>query len=413
MQSSASEKDKAPSAKYVQKRDQILECAAATFNQWGVRGATLADIAESVGLNLTSIRHYFVRKEDLVAAAYMRSIEEHAKLIASAQKAGPPEARVKDMVRRYFEFRRRIRLGSAPQVIIFGDLRSLTGAHAEEVWPGYVGLFRAVREIVADKAEIDAHRPRVNARAHTVLWQCLRTVFWLPGYDVSDFDRVEARFVDILFNGLGAPGWTSRSRIPQLPESAPPDKRSRESFLMAATELINEQGYRGASVERIAARLNVTKGSFYHHIDAKVDLVVECFKRNLEVLQEAQRNAIAAEPKGLDQAFGAVAALVRRQQTPAGPLLRNSALMSVKGETREEMVREISRVGNRFTDMVMDGVIDGSARPCDARIAGEMLMAQINASSQLRKFVTDVTADSSVDLYVKPLFRGLYTDAQP
>ena len=395
----------------MQKRDQILECAAATFNQRGVRGATLADIAESVGLNLTSIRHYFLKKEDLVAAAYLRSIESHAALIAKAKTAGPREARARDLVRRYFEFRRRIREGATPQVIIFGDLRSLTGVHAEQVWPGYVGLFRSVREIVADPAEIDGDRQRVNARAHTLLWQCLRTVFWLPNYQVDDFDRVESRFIDILLNGLGAPGWTSRSRVAQLAESAPPDKRSRESFLMAATELINEQGYRGASVERIAARLNVTKGSFYHHIDAKADLVVECFKRNLELLQEAQRNAIASEPLGLDQAFAAVAALVRRQQTPAGPLLRNSALMSVKEDTRDDMLRQIDLIGARFTDMVSDGIVDGSGRTCDARIAGKMLMAQINSAAQLRKFVPDVSADRSVDLYVKPLFNGLFAGA--
>jgi AcrR family transcriptional regulator len=411
VQAIASEKEKTLPPKFLQKRDQILECAAATFNQRGVRGTTLADIAVSVGLNLTSIRHYFLKKEDLVAAAYLRSIEAHAAFIAEAKKAGPREARVRDLVRRYFEFRRRIRTGSAPEVIIFGDLRSLTGAHANEVWPGYVSLFRNVREVVADREEIESDRVRVNARAHTLLWQCLRTVFWLPHYEVSDFDRVETRFVDVLLNGLGTPSWACRSSVAPLPESAPPDKRSRESFLMAATELINEQGYRGASVERIAARLNVTKGSFYHHIDAKVDLVVECFKRNLELLKEAQRNAIAAEPLGLDQAFAAVAALVRRQQTPAGPLLRNSALMSVKEETRDDMLRQINLIGARFTDMVADGIADGSARACDARIAGEMLMAQINSAAQLRKFAQGITADSSVDLYVKPLFNGLFASA--
>jgi hypothetical protein len=85
--------------------------------------------------------------------------------------------------------------------------------------------------------------------------------------------------------------------------------------------------------------------------------------------------------------------------------------MSVKNETRDDMLRQINRIGTRFADMVTDGIIDGSARACDARIAGEMLMAQINSASQMRKFVPGITADSSVGLYVKPLFGGLFAEA--
>ncbi|MDN8891457.1 helix-turn-helix domain-containing protein, partial [Staphylococcus aureus] len=55
---------------------------------------------------------------------------------------------------------------------------------------------------------------------------------------------------------------------------------AQQRFLQAATRLINERGYRGASVERIASELNVTKGSFYHHLEAKDDLVLACFRRS-------------------------------------------------------------------------------------------------------------------------------------
>lgn len=408
MQTTVTEKQKTPSAKFLEKREQILNRAAEKFNLLGVRGATLADIAVSVGLNLTSIRHYFLKKEDLVAAVFLRSIEVHAERLAKSKKIGPPEVRVRDMVRRYFEFRRRIREGTTPEVIIFGDLRSLTPAHAQEVWPKYVDLFRTFREIVADREEFEADSQRVNARTHMLVSQYMRSVFWLPNYSADDFERVEARFIDILINGLAAPGVPCRDYMVHLPEDPPPDKRSRDSFLLAATELINDQGYHGASVERIAARLNVTKGSFYHHIDAKDDLVVACFERSFALLRSAQGSAVAVERLGVDQAGAAVAALVRRQQTAAGPLLRNGALMSVDPVKRAAMLREMGRIVARFADMISDGMVDGSVRPCDARIAGEMMMAQINSASQLGNWAQNVTADNVGDLYVKPLFKGLF-----
>lgn len=401
--------EKQLSAKYVQKREQILQCAAEQFNLMGVKGATLETVAQSVNLNLTSIRHYFLKKDDLVAECYLRSIAVHGERLKQSLAAGPPQARVRDMIARYFEHRRRIHEGKTPEVMIFGDLRSLSGSHAEKVWPAYVDLFRIVRSIVAEPKEIDEDRRRVNARTHMVISQLMRAVFWLPKYEVEEFGRVEDRFTDILVNGVGGPGAGCRECLSSLEEEAPPERISRESFLRVATVLINEQGYRGASVERIAARLNVTKGSFYHHLDAKVDLVVECFNRNYDLLRKAQRNAIASQVKGVSQACAAAAALIRRQQTDAGPLLRNSALMSVDPDTRTRMLDQMEKIVDRFSDMIADGIIDGSARACDARIAGQMLMAQINSASELRNWAPDVDADTCVDLYVRPIFRGLWS----
>ena len=64
------------------------------------------------------------------------------------------------------------------------------------------------------------------------------------------------------------------------PGRKPVPAGASDAFLQAATFLINEQGYRGASVEKISARLNVTKGSFYHYNDNKDDLVANCFERS-------------------------------------------------------------------------------------------------------------------------------------
>ena len=64
---------------------------------------------------------------------------------------------------------------------------------------------------------------------------------------------------------------------------------AKESFLMAASRQINEHGYRGASVDRISAALNVTKGAFYHHNEAKDDLVAACFRRSFGIAREAQQ----------------------------------------------------------------------------------------------------------------------------
>lgn len=402
-----SEADRPQPTRYAQKREQIIHTAARRFNTHGVRGATLEDIARDVGMNLTSIRHYFRRKEDLVAATFLQSIETHAVRFERARAGSDREARVRSLVREYFDMRRSIRSGDSPEIMIFGDMRALGEQHAAEVWPRYIDLFRTVRSILKSPEAAEDDRLVRNARAQLLISQLVRSVFWLPAYPIESLDRVERMFTDILFNGLAAPGQVLSDTAPEEPDE-PPRQSSWEGFLLAATRLINEQGYRGASVERIAAELNRTKGAFYHHVEGKGDLVVACFNRTLSQLQEAQNQAIAREKTGLAQAFASVSSLVRRQQTPSGPLLRNSALMSVERIQREPMERQMAQVVTRFTDMVTDSHLDGSGRLCDARIAGEMLMVTVNSAAQLKSWASGSTAENAVDLYVRPMFHGLF-----
>ncbi len=95
--------------------------------------------------------------------------------------------------------------------------------------------------------------------------------------------------------------------------------------MRAATILINQQGYRGASVEKISGLLKVTKGSFYHHNDNKDDLVANCFSRSFAQIRAVQDAADAKGGSGWDRICTASATLVRSQLGPGGPLLRVTA----------------------------------------------------------------------------------------
>lgn len=73
---------------------------------------------------------------------------------------------------------------------------------------------------------------------------------------------------------------------------------SREQLLDAAAKVFSERGYRGASVEAIAAAAGVTKGALYWNFESKSDLFVSLLEervdQRLRVLAEAA-DAIAGE----------------------------------------------------------------------------------------------------------------------
>ncbi|WP_348752188.1 TetR/AcrR family transcriptional regulator, partial [uncultured Aquincola sp.] len=162
------------------------------------------------------------------------------------------------------------------------------------------------------------------------------------------------------------------------------------------------------SVDKISARLNVTKGSFYHHHDNKEDLITECFERSFSVLRQALRLAAQAEGDGGARAAAAGRALVRFQLSAQGPLLRASATSALPDQAHRDTVRTtLHRLTQRMAGLLVQGVVDGSVRPLDTQMAAQVLVGGINAAAELHRWVPDARVDSVAELYARPLFQGL------
>ena len=68
------------------------------------------------------------------------------------------------------------------------------------------------------------------------------------------------------------------------------------AILVVAAELLAEQGYRDTSMDAIAARLGLSKGTLYHHFPSKDDLMAALYEQRLATLLEALREAHTGTP---------------------------------------------------------------------------------------------------------------------
>jgi AcrR family transcriptional regulator len=65
--------------------------------------------------------------------------------------------------------------------------------------------------------------------------------------------------------------------------AAPPRERAEEVY-SAALRLFHEKGYHATSMQDIAAAVGLYKGSLYHYIGSKEDLLVQVFERAMASL---------------------------------------------------------------------------------------------------------------------------------
>ena len=411
-----------PTLRFQGMREALLSAAAQQFNAQGVRATTLSDIAASVGLVTTSLTYYYRKKEDLATACFLRAIAAYDSLAADAASAPDVPARVL----RFFDGLARwladIDAGRQPPLMMFSDIRALPDAQAATVFSAYTDLFRRLRALLVGPPTASLGRDDFNARAHLLL----SAANWLRGtihhHEADTYPRVAAQVADILLHGLAAPGQpgpvdgTAAARVADAADgtdrAANPADDTADAFLRAATELVNEQGYRGASVDRISARLNLTKGAFYHHHDNKLDLIAACFERSFAVQRQVLQAAGQAPGSGWARSGAAAAALVQFQLSPRGPLLRITATSALPDEAqRAQVLRSLQRLNERFAGLLVDGLVDGSIRPLHPTIAAQLLAANLNAAAELRRWVPGIQPASVTRCYTRPALLGLLCGA--
>lgn len=391
-------------AKFEAKQELILNAAARLFNARGVRATTLADVASEVDLATNSVTYYYKRKEDLASACFLRSISTMNDIIERSASERTPERRIRRFIVDYGAMLEELGHAKTRDLVTFKEVRAMTGADRERLFEMYGEMFRAGRGLFG--TETGLNRRELNARTHLMLTAAVWTRNWIDGYDLLDYPRVCATIADILVHGFGANGarWEARHDDRLSPDA---ERTNGDMFLQAATRLVNEQGYVGASVDKISAELKLTKGAFYHHIDNKDDLVTSCFRRTFDVIRELQSLAARRNESGWTQLCDCGQLYIRYHLSPKGPLIRFTSWVSLPEPLRSQMQAEIFRVTQRFSRFFVDGMADGSLRSLDQSVASHLLSGCLNAAAELQNWVADVGQDEGCDIYIKPLFMGI------
>jgi AcrR family transcriptional regulator len=398
--------------RYEDSQSAVVAAAIGELNRKGVSRMTLADVAARLGFAAPTVTYYFRKKEDLAAACLMQGLKRLCEFIAAAEAGSDARARVELLMSAYFEFKRRSVLGEVEEFPAFSDAR---GLNLESLNAAYGEMFRRLRGLLTGTGSPTLQRLEVNCAAHYLLAQLHWAPLWLRNIYPEDYARFGGRVFSIVADGLATPGagWHPANMPTLLPALEPSDGATFEMFLRAASAQINEQGYRGTSVDRIAARLNLTKGAFYHHIKTKDELVMACFERTFEVMRQAIRSAETASSSGQQTLATLTIALAEHQISGDAPLLRASAMNTVLESSKTAIVNQISRISTRIGSIISDGIADGSLRRIDANVGAHMIIGLINNADELPHFARGVSPRATAEAYVRPLFEGLLprTDA--
>jgi AcrR family transcriptional regulator len=143
------------------------------------------------------------------------------------------------------------------------------------------------------------------------------------------------------------------------------DVRARY-ILDVAQELLVEQGYRGTSMDEIAARVGVAKGTLYQHFPHKEDLVLALLEEHVErfsrAVDEAAGSPLPARAR-LEQILRYVYDGRDGAYTMMQLLTRNPEIWKSLADRKEQPLGRVERTMTQVGRILEDGKADGSFDP--------------------------------------------------
>jgi hypothetical protein len=93
-----------------------------------------------------------------------------------------------------------------------------------------------------------------------------------------------------------------------------------------------------------------------------------------------------------------------------GRMLRHYALAAIPPEIRRAMLNRLQQIAHSFAGLVSDAIADGSVRPVDALLAGQLVMSMFNSARLWGVTDPEAIARSTLKAYVRPLMVGFFTE---
>jgi AcrR family transcriptional regulator len=389
--------------RFAARRNEILMAAGEVLTAGGADAFTLAAVAKRVGMNPVSLTYYFHDRTDLANAVLEGALARYRQMLAQAQQGATSADRLRTFVGAYFAERRTAALEGLHGLAALGHLHTLDGG-LEEVHRLIVGL------LVGGQAA-SAPLARARALAPLVANVLAGSEAWLNLHPPSAYERIGERLADLMINGLGASPaqWPAASSF----VARDGDDGVFRRLLMAGTKLINQAGYRGASVDRVSAELGVTKGAFYHYVASKDDLFDACFARSADLIDQALAVG-SLEDDDWSKLATATATLVSYQVAGDGDqLLGYGALAAAPPKSVQQHLARLLHASSAFADLTTDAIASGAIRPVDAALAGHYLLSICNSARPLvaeRPAAADRADQLSQRLFLRPALSGFFVD---
>ncbi len=191
--------------------------------------------------------------------------------------------------------------------------------------------------------------------------------------------------------------------------TTPVPARPREAELHAtATRLFRQRGYHATSMQDLGEALGMNRGSIYHYITGKDELLWAILNRALDVLEERVLPKLQGDGPPVARLTDAIREHLHVAADHADELsLIQIELRALDADRQREIIARRNEYENQWRAVIDAGIADGSLRPFDVRLAGIGILSACNWFTQWYRPDGRLSVDQIADAFGELFLGGL------
>jgi len=154
---------------------------------------------------------------------------------------------------------------------------------------------------------------------------------------------------------------------------------SRKAILRAAATIFQEKGYHAASMQDIAEAVDLKKGSLYHHVSSKQEILLALLDEALGLIVERLEGAVTPDlspGEKLRQAMRAYLAFMAENRSLTSVLLLE--YRSLEPEFKDLHIPLRDHVDRIWQEIIEEGVATGEFKTQSPGLASKALLGVLN-----------------------------------
>ena len=152
----------------------------------------------------------------------------------------------------------------------------------------------------------------------------------------------------------------------------------REAVLKTAAQLFLEKSFGRTSMNDVADRLNITKPAIYHYFNNKEDILLECYRLGVGLIEETLNEIADHGGNGLQKVEAFIQSYATVMTVNFGRCVMRLDEGDLTSEARAEVRTYKRKIDRRLRSFLQEGIDDGSIAPCDTKIAAFAIAGALN-----------------------------------
>lgn len=200
---------------------------------------------------------------------------------------------------------------------------------------------------------------------------------------------------------------------PAAPTRAEQRELKRQAVLQTAAQLFNERGFHATSLDDIAERLHVTKPTLYYYVRSKDEILLECVRTALAMMQEEIGKVRRAGGRALDQLVACMRIYTIIVTQEFGRCVIRIGEDPLPAPLRGELRGLKAGIDREFRRLVAEGIAEGSIAPCDPKMAAFIVAGALSWVGRWYRTDGDLTPEQVADAGVALLLNGIISKRRP